>query len=128
MMFYLQIIEQYSTNVNVQRRMAAPVRGRGQSYTCQMRAVSSVSCQAGCGVSFAWPGSDGPLSQEVGRCRGALKFCSFLHPLDQSLDQLVDVCRSGLGDKTVGAVTLDLGIADSDLDILQGELARTYPL
>lgn len=127
-MFYLQIIEQYSTNVNVQRRMTTPVRGRGQSHTCQMRAVSPVSCQAGCGVGFAWPGAGGPLSQEVERCRGALKFCSFLHPLDQSLDQLVDVCRSGLGDKTVGAVTLDLGIADSDLDILQGELARTYPL
>ena len=69
-----------------------------------------------------------PLSQGAGLRAGALKFCSFLHPLDQSLDQLVDVCRSGLGDKTVGAVTLDLGIADSDLDILQGELARTYPL
>ena len=60
MMFYLQIIEQYSTNVNVQRRMAAPMRGRGQSHTRQMRAVSPVSCQAGCGVGFAWPGAGGP--------------------------------------------------------------------
>ena len=93
------------------------------------------SSPAGARGAVAHPGPLGgrpaapcPFSQEVERCRGALKFCSFLHPLDQSLDQLVDVCRSGLGDKTVGAVTLDLGIADSDLDILQGELVRTYSL
>ena len=59
-MLYLQIIEQYSINVNVQRRMATPVRGRGQSHTRQMRAVSPASCQAGRGVGFAWPGSGGP--------------------------------------------------------------------
>ena len=85
-------------------------------------------------------GAPGPQGRAAGRTlpvfpggravpgRAQVLFCSFLHPLDQSLDQLVDVCRSGLGDKTVGAVTLDLGIADSDLDILQGELVRTYSL
>ena len=60
MMFYLQIIEQYSTNVNVQRRMATPVRGRGPSHTRQMRAVSPASCQAGRSVGFVWPGAGGP--------------------------------------------------------------------
>lgn len=107
--------------------MATPARGRGQSYTCQMRTVSLVSCQAGCGVSFAWPAAPCPLSQGAGLRGGALKFCSPHTPPISRLASRGGACRFGLGDEAAGAVAPGLGIAGGDLGTSRGELVRAHP-
>lgn len=91
------------------------------------------SSPAGARGAVAHPGPRGgrpaapcPLSQRAGLRGGALKFYSFLHPLDQTFE-LVGACRFGLGDEAAGAVALGLGIAGGGLGTSRGELVRAHP-
>lgn len=72
-------------------RPGASRPSRARLSRCLRSAPATRSSPAGARGAVAHPGPRGgrpaapcPLSQEVERCRGALKFCSFLHPLSAS--------------------------------------------